>query len=502
MSLDRRIFGVETEFGCLVRDEDLGPTEHIVDTVKNHVFYQMKLGAIDLVSRNEAFEPARSGGFLINGGRLYVDAVGSHQEYATPECSDLATLVAHDKAGHRILLQSLEDLELADKVAFYNNSVDHFGGHTFGCHENYLVRVDESFFGEPIEHLYPFLVTRQIFAGVGRVGGHELDRRRVLIDAKTVMQNPIDYIWVPNVYSVFPDPTVRYQLSQRADHIIRAAATRVRFNRAIINPKWDDFYSYNSMSRLHLLYGEANMSEYAYALKIGTTALVLDLLEDDLLPYELRFDDELDVVLALRDVSRDPDWKWPVTLADDLSISAVDLQRWYLRLAQKYSGRNAQTDWVLREWQATLDALERDPMSLSDRLDWVAKYKIIQAYMVETGDTWESDALHSVDMEYHNIDPRHGLYYALERSGQVRRVCDEMNIIDAITESPSDTRALGRASLVKELIARKTPRYWVDWDMVAIEGGKQLPMRDPLASYLSEAAAFAKQLPGRRGASA
>lgn len=494
MNPGRRIVGVETEFGCLVRDESLGPIEHVVDSIKNHVFYRMRLGAIDLAPRNEAFEPARSGGFLINGGRLYVDAVGSHQEYATPECTDLPTLVAHDRAGHRILLQALEEMGWRDKVAFYSNSVDHFGGHTFGCHENYLVRTDENFFGEPIQLLYPFLVTRQIFAGVGRVGGHELDRRRVLVDAKTVMANPIDYIWVPNVYSVFPDPSVRFQLSQRADHIVRAAASRVRFNRAIVNPKWDDFYSHNAMSRLHLLYGEANMSEYAYALKIGTTCLVLDLMEMGLLPLELRFDSEMDVVLALREVSRDRKWEWRVELADDLSISAIDLQRWYLQLAQRFACRDDQTDWVLAEWEQVLDALERDPLSLADRLDWPAKYKIAQAFMEDTGEGWDSDTLHSVDMEYHNIDPRDGLYYAAD----IRRVCSEMQVIEAMTDPPADTRALGRATIVRELVARRTARYWVDWDMAAVEGGRQLAMRDPLDTYEREAADFAAGIPDRK----
>ncbi|GMV38057.1 MAG: hypothetical protein AMXMBFR61_25650 [Fimbriimonadales bacterium] len=500
MSLGKRVYGVETEYGCLLRDDNLDGIEHVVDCVKNHIFYHCKLGAIDVLARNEAFEPSRAGGFLLNGGRLYVDAVGSHQEYATPECSSLRDLIAYDRAGHLLLLRALQELGWEDRVSFYANSVDHFGGHTFGCHENYLVTMGEDFFGEPLQSLFPFLVTRQIFAGVGRVGGHILDRTRVVLDPRTVMENPIDYVWVPNVYNVLPDDSVQYQLSQRADHIIRAAATRVRFNRAIVNPKWDDFYSFNTMGRLHLLFGEANMSEYAYALKIGTTSLVLDLIEDDAVPEGLGFDTESACIRALHTVSRDATWKWLVELGNGTVIGAVDLQRMYLAAAQSlYRGRDPETDWVLTEWESTLDGLEKDPMSLGDRLDWVAKRQVLEAFMADAGVGWEDDSLHSVDMEYHNIDPRNGLYHYLQSSGKMRRLCSDLQILDAVTEPPEGTRARGRGMVVREIVARRVHRYWIDWDMVAVDGGKQLAFRDPLKTYHREAETFISYLPNRRG---
>jgi len=315
-----------------------------------------------------------------------------------------------------------------------------------------------------------------------------------------VVDNPIDYVWAPNVYSVYPDHSVEFQLSQRADHIIRAAATRVRFNRAIVNPKWDDFYSYSNFGRLHLLYGEANMSEYAFALKIGTTSLVLEMIEDGAVPEGLYYPNEAHCVRALHSVSRDPTWRWKTELADGTTIGGVDLQRIYLATAQAlYKGRDAETDWVLTEWEYTLDALEKDPMTLTDRLDWVAKRAILLTYMDDAHVGWDDDSLHSVDMEYHNIDPRHGLYYYLERAGSMRRVCSEVDILDAVTEPPPNTRAFGRGLVVKELVERRIPRYWVDWDVVAVDGGKQLALKDPLKTYAKEAEAFADSLPPRRG---
>src|SRR5271165_2691122 len=279
-----RIFGVETEFGCLVSDDTLGNSESVVEILKDYLFLDLKLGAIDLHARDDVFEPAESGGFLMNGARLYIDAVGSHLEYATAECRQLTDLVANDRAGQRHIVRAIQELNLSDAVSVYNNSVDHFGGHTFGCHENYLVRADDDFLNSSVQMLYPFLVTRQIYSGVGRVGGHVLTPAGIRPSYQEVMDNPVDYIWVSHVYSVIPDDRVQFQLSQRADHIIKAIASRVRFNRALINPKWEHFYSHDGMTRLHLLFGESNQNEFAYALKVGTTLLVLRLLEEHRVP--------------------------------------------------------------------------------------------------------------------------------------------------------------------------------------------------------------------------
>src|SRR5437879_5515899 len=245
--MDRRIFGIETEFGCLVRDPAVGKPDSLVEKVKDHgsfadakagvgkpdalvekvkdhAFYRMGLGVIDLHARDYTFEPAHSGGFLLNGGRLYIDAVGDHEEYATAECQSIVDLVTHEKAGQRLLQMVLDDLGVADCVSFHNNSVDHFGGHTFGCHENYLVALDDDFFKDSVAGLLPFLVTRQIFAGAGRVGGHRLNRTDFRNNIMRLGEHEVDYIWVHNFYGVEIDPSVDFQLSQRADHILRTVA--------------------------------------------------------------------------------------------------------------------------------------------------------------------------------------------------------------------------------------------------------------------------------------
>ncbi len=476
-----RIFGVETEFGCLVSDERLGTPEAAVETIKDYLFYELKLGAIDIHARDDVFEPAQSGGFLMNGARLYVDAVGSHLEYATAECRDLKDLVANDRAGQRQIVRALRDLGLDDVISIYNNSVDHFGGHTFGCHENYLVRGDDEFLNHSVHMLYPFLVTRQIFSGVGRVGGHVLTSGGLRPSYQEVMDNPVDYIWVSNVYAVIPDDSVNFQLSQRADHILKTIASRVRFNRALINPKWEHFYSHEGMTRLHLLFGESNQNEFAYALKVGTTLLVLRMLEDGLVPESMILAQPL---LALRDVSRDPTYRWVVTMNDYTTIPAVDLQRQYQKLAEAYRGESEQTNWILDNWIAILDGLEKDPLALGDRVDWVAKRLIVEEYMKEEGLPWGDDALHSVDLEYHNINPESSLFHAWQSMGRTQRFLSDLDIVDAMTDPPQNTRAKGRSALVEKILKRKSAKFYMfDWNGVAMDRHTYVEMPDPFDTY-------------------
>lgn len=476
-----RIFGVETEFGCLVDDDQLGGSEAVVSAIKDHLFHELRLGAIDLHARDDVFEPAMSGGFLMNGARLYIDAVGSHLEYATAECTLLKDIVANDRAGQRQIVRAIRELGLSDSVSVYNNSVDHFGGHTFGCHENYLVRDADEFMTERLPLLFSFLVTRQIFSGVGRVGGHILSGSGTPPTYQQVMDNPIDFIWVSHVYNVYPDDRVEFQLSQRADHIIKTIASRVRFNRALVNPKWEHFYSHDGMTRLHLLFGESSQNEFAYALKIGTTSLVLRLLEEEMVPTRLALAQPL---IALREVSRDPTWQWVVMLEDGGTIRAVDLQREYLKLAQKWRGESPQTDWVLTEWEAILDGLESDPMALDDRIDWVAKRKIVEEYMQEEGLAWGDDALHSIDLEYHNIDPEKSLFHAWQGMGKTKRTVTEAGIALAMTDPPQNTRAKGRSKLVEQVVRRRDSKFYMfDWNGVALDRNTYVPMEDPYDTY-------------------
>ncbi len=471
------VFGVETEFGCLVLDEAVGEPDQVVEKIKDTVFYDMKVGVLDLHARDEVFEPAQSGGFLINGGRLYIDAVGSHLEYATAECRSIKDLIASDRAGQRIINQAIRELGLQDSVSVYNNSVDHFGGHTFGCHENYLVRMEEDYFSTRVTDLITFLVTRQIFAGVGRVGGHILSSNGRKPSFEEMAANPIDYVWVSQVYGVDPDPEVEFQLSQRADHILKGVASRVRFNRAIINPKWEHFYSHDQMQRLHLLFGESNQSEYAYALKIGTTRLVLRLIDLDAVPTWTRLAHPL---LALRQISRDRDYRWRVVLADGGTSDAVSIQRAFLEATERFRGEDSETDWVLDEWARTLDGLASDPLALGDRLDWVAKFHIVNAYREEMGSDWSDDALHSVDLEYHNIDPESSLFHALD----MKRYVGDLDILDAMTDAPQDTRAHGRSVLIRKILKRRSSKFYVvDWNAVAMDRYRIIDLDDPLEPY-------------------
>lgn len=493
--MEQRIVGVETEFGCMVQSDRFGGRgsgERIVEAVKDHAFLRKRLGLLDMHARDYAFEPARSGGFLLNGGRLYVDAVGSHEEYATPECVTWSDVVAYDRAG-RVILQSLvDDLELSGDVAFYANAIDHFGGHTFGCHENYLVDISASAFRGSLALLMPFLVTRQIFAGVGRVGGHKLNRTDFRRNVMNIGEHEVDTMWIADFYAVEIDPTIDFQLSQRADHIVNVVSSRVRFNRAIINPKRDSFYDYSDLHRLHVLFGEPNMNEYAMWLKIATTCIVLDLMDAKAIPAEVRLDD---ILHSLRSVSRDESYRWIVKRADGSSISAVDLQRIYLDAAKQHlAGKDEQTDLALVEWEDVLNGLERDPMGLADRVDWVAKKQMLQEFMDSENASWGDDVLHSLDLEYHNINPRTSLYYGLEEMGAARRICTDEQILNATQNPPQNTRAKGRADVIKQLVKRRWNRYLIDWDWVRVDKDRHLELRNPFHTYELEARAFTEGL--------
>ncbi len=489
-----RVFGIETEFGCFVRDPSLGPPEKVVELVKDAIFKENKWGLLDWHVRDPFFEPARSGGFLINGGRLYIDAVGSHEEYATPECRSVFDIVAYDKAGQRIICRAIEELGLEGKVSFHNNSIDHFGGHTFGCHENYSLRPDQYFSRKALQPLVAFLVTRQIFAGAGRVGGHKLIPTKR--SRRPFASHDIDYVFVDFAYEVKPDPDVKFQLSQRADHILHVVSGRVRFNRGLINPKWDSYHDFSRYTRLHLLFGESNVSEYAAALKIGTTALVLDLIEMKCAPtIELAHP-----IKSLREISRDMSWRWITTLREGTTISAIDIQRQYLEAAKRnLLGRDMETDWIIREWEYVLDKLEEDPMQLSGKLDWVTKLKMLQLYMDAEGIDWNDDALFSIDLEYHNINPSEGLFYVLQRNGSATRVTTDEKIEEAMLHPPRNTRAYARSRVIRELIRRGVTNYIIEWDCISLVCGlfnerQWFIMDDPFETYDRHASWFIQRL--------
>ncbi|HCV25729.1 MAG TPA: hypothetical protein DGN59_19910, partial [Candidatus Latescibacteria bacterium] len=353
-----RIYGLEVEFGCMPPDTDpfLSP-DFVSAKTKECVFYREGLGIVDIHYRGRD-EPPGNGGFLFNGGRFYIDM--GHVEYATPECRGLFDLVASDRAGEVIVQRALDQLGLASEGGFFKNNIDHYTGATFGCHENYLVRRDVPFSQVLLPAILPFFVSRQIYAGAGRVGCHT-----------DIFE-----------YGGVEEGEVTYQISQRADHIVTEIYQWIQFSRAIINTRDEPLADWGLYRRLHLLVGDSNMSEYATALKVGTTALMLELLEERIIP-EVKL---LDPVQAIRDISRDLDYKWVVQLEDGSFTTALEIQRQYLQLAEQYlRGKDEEGDWVLDEWRFVLDGLTHDPMSLMDRLDWVTKKWLIEAFIADEG---------------------------------------------------------------------------------------------------------------------
>ena len=234
------------------------------------------------------------------------------------------------------------------------------------------------------------------------------------------------------------------------------------------------------------------MSDYATALKVGTTSAALTLVEDGLLGTEVEIRDPLE---TLRSVSRDPTWKWQVKRKSGGTISAIDLQRIYLAAAQKrLAGTDEQMDWVLREWESTLDALEKDPMSLYKKLDWVAKRKIYQEFIDSEGVSWQDEVLQSLDIEYHNVNPAQSLFYALEEQGEMERLIPHAEIAAAVVEPPQNTRAKARAQIINKLIASKSRDYVIDWDLVYLAKNRHLDLKNPFETYEKEAESFGKTI--------
>src|SRR5216110_357784 len=335
-----RIVGIETEYGCLLsEDEPHVNSELWPAKVKNYLFRKADAGTIDLHYRDYE-EPPGNGGFLLNGGRLYLDM--GHIEYASPECLHLHDLVTYELAGDDLLQSSLVALGAEDRVSFIKNNVDHHTGATFGCHENYLMKREAQFTPPNLGTLLTFLATRQIFTGSGRVG----------------QANPLAFDFEPPR----PEARVDFQLSQRADHIVNDIYQWVQFNRAIINARDEPLADYRKYRRLHLLIGDSNMSPFATAMKVGTTACVLSLLEDACLPRNLSL---ADAVQSTRDVSRDPSQQWIIRLENGKTIGALDIQWQFHELAHAHlGGADEETDWLLESWNVTLKALSNKPEAL------------------------------------------------------------------------------------------------------------------------------------------
>ncbi len=458
-----RIAGIETEYGCLV-GAGAGTGESWPARVKNHLFKKLRVGVLDQHYRDYE-EPPGNGGFLLNGGRIYLDM--GHLEYASPECRSVRDLVACDLAGDAMLQGALESMGVADSVAFLKNNIDHETNATFGCHENYLMRRETDFTPENTAALLSFLATRQIFTGAGRVG----------------QASPLAF----EVEPLPPFERVEFQISQRADHIVNDIYQWVQFNRAIINARDEPLADYRRYRRLHLLIGDSNMSPFATAMKVGLTHLVLTLLEENRLPNHVALQD---AVLATRMVSRACCADAPVLRDDGHPDTALGIQVKFLAAAQALAGRDAETDWLLGRWAWLLDALKRGATDeLVGAVDWISKKWLLDAFRAEQGIAWDDPWLESLDLEYHNLNPARGLFHALPTKGEVEVFNREAFDGAFLRTPPADTRACARGSAVAHCLETREPCV-INWDSMGFGGDRVFAMPDPLATYDGELRAF------------
>ena len=384
-----------------------------------------------------SFHEMKSDLVLPNGARFYNDH--THPEYSTPECRTLKDIVAHDRAGERIVQRAAErrNRTLGGRhVQLYKNNTD-FHGHSYGCHDNYLMSRAVPF-PRLVSGLLPFLVSRQVIAGAGKIG----------VEAQESGFTP-----------------GRFQLSQRADFMETELSVDTMHNRPILNTRDEPHADPKTFRRLHLIIGDANMCEYATALKIGTTRLVLELIEQDATPrLELE-----QPVAAVKQVSRDIDLKATVRQRNGRRISALDIQEeYYQAAAATLAGVDQESDWILQEWGETLRLLRQDRSCLVGKLDWVTKLWLLDTFMQEERVGWDDPWLTSLDLEYHNLDPERGLYLGLEAEGNAWRMTTEADVEEALSAGPSDTRGGLRGLCIRRFPDQiKT----MQWERIQFTGG-------------------------------
>jgi proteasome accessory factor A len=419
--MQRRIYGIETEFGVTCTFH--GQRRLSPDEVARYLFRRV-------VSWGRS-----SNVFLRNGSRLYLD-VGSHPEYATAECDSLEQLVAHDKAGERILEDLLLDAErrLADEgiggdIFLFKNNTDS-AGNSYGCHENYLVgRSGE--FSRIADVLLPFLVTRQLIAGAG-----------------TVLPTPRGAV---------------YCLSQRAEHIWEGVSSATTRSRPIINTRDEPHADAERYRRLHVIVGDSNMSEVTTLLKVGTTHLVLEMIEQGIQFRDFTLDNP---IRAIREISHDLTGRRPVRLAGGREAGALDIQREYHARAVEHVARRGTdpvSERVLELWGRTLDAVDRQDLSLIDReIDWAIKNKLIERYRSRGDLSLSSPRIAQLDLAYHDIRRGRGVFDLLQRKDLVDRVTDDGEIEAAKDTPPQTTRAKLRGDFIAA--AQNAGRdFTVDW---------------------------------------
>jgi proteasome accessory factor A len=391
---------------------------------------------------------------LTNGARYYVDH--AHPEFSTPETTTPRDCVLYDKAGEAILAESirraLEVMPTGSRVHVYKNNSDG-KGNSYGTHENYLV--DRAVpFARLAASLIPFFVTRQVFCGAGKVGCEE-----------------------PG------GPDVSFQLSQRADFIEAEVGLETTLKRPIVNTRDEPHADAERFRRLHVILGDANMCEVSTFLKVGTTGLLLMLIEDEAVDpdaFAIRAPVE-----AIKIVSRDTDLRARFEMTDGRRMSALELQWEYLDAVKSYLKARPEIDaeWapeVVARWEYVLTALEGDPSSLERELDWVAKRNLLDAYRERHGLQWGDSRLHLIDLQYHDVLRERGLYYKLELSDRVERLVSDDEVRRAMTEPPADTRAFFRGECLARYASRLVAASW-DALIFDVDGQtlKRVPMMDP-----------------------
>jgi proteasome accessory factor A len=420
--MDRRIFGLENEYGvtCTFRGQRrLSP-----DEVARYLF------------RRVVTWGRSSNVFLSNGARLYLD-VGSHPEYATPECDSIIDLVTHDKAGERVLEGLLVDAEkrlreegIAGDVYLFKNNTDS-AGNSYGCHENYLVgRHGE--FSRLADVLIPFLVTRQIACGAGKV-----------------LQTPRGAV---------------YAVSQRAEHIWEGVSSATTRSRPIINTRDEPHADAERYRRLHVIVGDSNMNEATTLLKVGSTDLVLRMVETGANLRDLGLENP---IRAIREISHDITGRRKVRLANGREASALEIQEEYFTKARDFVDRRdlgtPTVQRVLELWERTLKAVDSGDLALVEReIDWVTKFRLIERYRDRHGLSLTHPRVAQLDLSYHDIHRGRGLYYLLERRGAVSRVSRDVEIFEAKSVPPQTTRARLRGEFIRRAQDRRRD-FTVDW---------------------------------------
>lgn len=434
-----KIMGSETEYGISVRNanrfDHVIASALVVNSYKNEDVskvvwdYAQENPLMDArgfeVDEEEVTEEQQkisiADDILINGGRYYVDH--AHPEYCTPECSNPRDLLIYEKAGELILNISRAAAERSmpdnQRIIIHKNNTDR-KGHSYGYHENYLM--DRTLpFENIIEGLTPFLVTRQIYAGSGKIGAENGGEE------------------------------VNYQISQRSDFVETEVSLSTMIDRPIINTRDEPHADLQLYRRLHIIVGDANMSEYAIYLRAGVTAIVLELIEEGIINTQFKLEQP---VKAIKSISRDLSCKKKLELKDGRKLNPIELQREYLELADKYFASKGScseiTKDVLKKWEFVLDKLEEDPMQLGRQLDWVIKRKLIEGYMDRHNLDWNTHRVLMLDLQYHDVRPDKGLYYKLLQNNAVEKIVSQDEIIRAVTTPPVDTRAYFRGMILQK----------------------------------------------------